>query len=209
MRKSIVLKIKKPGAGWRKVGVVTPHSALRTPHSKGFTLIEIIIVIVLVGILATMAAMIIMQGIRAYSDEQSRSDAHYQARFAMERMAREIRLIRSSTAADIPAMTGTTLRYNDINGVQMGFRLNAGNIERTEDNGTTWQTLAINITGPGGNIFTYLDTGGGLLRLRPVSGWFRYSLPPRRVRRVSTCRLPSTRGTFKECDGKEVNSESA
>ena len=127
-------------------------------------------VIVLVGILATIAATIIMQGIRAYSDEQLRSDAHYQARFAMERMAREIRLIRSSTAADIPAMTGTTLRYNDINGVQMGFRLNAGNIERTEDNGATWQTLAVNITGPGGTIFTYLDNTGAVTAA-PASLW--------------------------------------
>jgi prepilin-type N-terminal cleavage/methylation domain-containing protein len=170
VRKSIVLKIKKLGVEWRKVGVVTPHCALRSPQSKGFTLIEIIIVIVLVGILATMAAMIIMQGVRAYSVEQSRSDAHYQARFAMERMAREIREIRSNTAADIPAMTGTTLQYNDINGVQMGFRLNAGNIERTEDNGVTWQTLAINITAPGGNIFTYLDDTGAVTA-SPASLW--------------------------------------
>ena len=59
-------------------------------------------VIVLVGILGTIAATIIMQGIRAYSDEQSRSDAHYQARFAMERMAREIREIRSNTARTYP-----------------------------------------------------------------------------------------------------------
>ena len=155
MRKSIILKIKK-------AGVVPPHSALRTPHSKGFTLIEMIVVIVIVGILGTFMAMFIAQGIRSYSDVQSRSDAHYQARFAMERMSREIREIRSDTAADIPTMTGTTLRYNDIEGVQMGFRLNAGNLERTEDNGATWQTLAVNITGPGGTIFTYLDNTGAV-----------------------------------------------
>jgi prepilin-type N-terminal cleavage/methylation domain-containing protein len=139
-------------------------------NSSGFTLIEIIIVIVLVGILATMAAMIIMQGVRAYSVEQSRSDAHYQAKLAMERMAREIRLIRSSTVTDIPTMTGTTLRYNDINGLQMGFRLNGGNIERTEDNAVSWQTLATNITGPGGNIFTYRDNIGAATAA-PASIW--------------------------------------
>jgi prepilin-type N-terminal cleavage/methylation domain-containing protein len=162
VRISIVSKIKKLGVEWRKGEVFTPHPALHAPLSRGFTLIEIIIVIVLIGILGTIAATIIMQGVRAYSGLESRSNAHYQARFAMERMAREIRLMRSSTAADIPAMTGTTLQYNDINGLQMGFRLNAGNIERTQDNGTTWQTLAINITGPGGNIFTYLDSTGAV-----------------------------------------------
>ena len=67
-------------------------------------------------------------------------------------------------------MTGTTLQYNDINGVQMGFRLNAGSIERTEDNGATWQTLAINITGPGGTIFTYLDNTDAVTAA-PASLW--------------------------------------
>jgi prepilin-type N-terminal cleavage/methylation domain-containing protein len=170
VRKSIVLKTKKPEGEGCTGGGVTLHAAPRTPHARGFTLIEIIVVIVLVGILATIAATIIMQGISAYSGGESRSNAHYQARFAMERMAREIRLMRSSTAADIPTMTGTTLRYNDINGLQMGFRLNGGNIERTEDNAVSWQTLATNITGPGGNIFTYLDKGGAATAA-PASLW--------------------------------------
>jgi prepilin-type N-terminal cleavage/methylation domain-containing protein len=168
VRKSKVLKIKKLGVGWRKVGVVSPHSALRNPQSKGFTLIEMVIVIVLVGILATIAATIIMQGVRAYSDEQSRSDAHYQARLAVERMSREIRLIRGN--ADISVMNGTLLRFTDINGSQMGFRLNGGNIERTEDNAVSWQMLATNITGTGGNIFTYLDNNGATTAA-PASLW--------------------------------------
>ena len=137
---------------------VIPHSALRNSQSNGFTLIEVVITIVLVSILSGIAAMIILQGVRAYSDESSRSDVHYQARLAVERMAREIRLIRSSTVADIPTMNGTTLLYNDINGTQMGFRLTAGNLQRTQDNGATWETLATNI--PGGPVFTYLDNTG-------------------------------------------------
>ena len=137
-------------------------------NSSGFTLIEMVIVIVLVGILATIAATIIMQGVRAYSDEQSRSDAHYQAKLAVERMSREIRLIRSS--ADISVMNSTLLSFTDINGTQMGFRLNGGNIERTEDNAVSWQTLATNITGPGGNIFTFLDNNGAVTAV-PISLW--------------------------------------
>ena len=137
-------------------------------NSSGFTLIEMVIVIVLVGILGTIAAMIIMQGVRAYSVEKSRSNAHYQAKIAVERMAREIRLIRST--ADIPVMNGTLLRFTDMNGTQMGFRLNGGNIERTEDNAVSWQTLATNITGTGGNIFTYRDNNRAVTAA-PASLW--------------------------------------
>ena len=39
--------------------------------SRGFTLIEITITIVIVGVFAGISAMIIMQGIRAYSEEKS------------------------------------------------------------------------------------------------------------------------------------------
>ncbi len=100
-----------------------PHSALLTPNSKGFTLIEIVITIVLVSILSGIAAMIILQGVRAYSTEQTRSDVHYQARIAMERMAREIRAIRSTDPADITASTATNLQFTDVNGSTLGFQL--------------------------------------------------------------------------------------
>ena len=137
---------------------------LRTTNLKGFTLIEIVITIVLVSILSGIATLIILQGVKAYSSEDQRSDVHYQSRLAMERMAREIRLIRSRTAApfdDIPTMIGTTLDFYDINNTHVAFRLNAGNIERQE-NGGAWQPLTRltapdNISGPGGNIFSYLD----------------------------------------------------
>jgi prepilin-type N-terminal cleavage/methylation domain-containing protein len=127
------------------------------PHSKGFTLIEIIIVIVILGILSTVAAMIILEGAKSYSIEDSRSNAHYQARLAMERMAREIRLIRSQTAADITTMGANTIRYSDIFGAQMGFRLTGTTIERTQDNAATWQPLATGVTAL---TFTYFQQDG-------------------------------------------------
>jgi len=87
--------------------------------AAGFTLIEIVIVIVIVGIIAGIAALIIVHGVRAYSDQQVRSDVHYQARVAMERMTREIRHIRSR--ADIAVMGDTDLRFTDMNGAPVGF----------------------------------------------------------------------------------------
>ena len=122
--------------------LTTPHPAIRTPHSKGFTLIEIIVTIVIVSILAGIAGIIITQGVRAYSDEQARSDVHQQARLGMERMAREIRVIRSR--ADITTMANTDLRFTDISGTTVGFNWGSPNLNRW--NGIGNDVLASNIT---------------------------------------------------------------
>jgi len=147
-------------------GSINPQSARSLPSNvymegnpqlNGFTLVEIVITIVIVSILASIAAMIILQGVKSYSIEDQRSNVHYQSRLAMERMAREIRLIRSRTDILNANMNPTSILYTDIQGIQMGFRLNVGNIERTQDNGTTWQTLASGVTAL---TFTYLQQDG-------------------------------------------------
>jgi prepilin-type N-terminal cleavage/methylation domain-containing protein len=112
-------------------------------QDAGFTLIEIIITIVIVGIIAGIAAMIIAQGVRAYSDEQFRSDAHYQARLAVERIAREIRLIRS--AADITTFTAIDLRFTKVDGTISGF--NWVNPMLNRWNGAGNDVLASGVTG--------------------------------------------------------------
>ncbi|MGC1454351.1 MAG: type II secretion system protein [Nitrospirota bacterium] len=82
--------------------------------SNGFTLIEIVMTIVIVSILAALAAVIILQAVRAYSDEDSRSDVHYQARLAVERMARELRSMPSCTKLTVSSNPGGTLSFADV-----------------------------------------------------------------------------------------------
>jgi prepilin-type N-terminal cleavage/methylation domain-containing protein len=118
----------------------------RRPRMEGFTLVEIVITIVIVGIIAGVAAEIIMQGVRAYSSGQFRSNVRYQADLAAERMAREIRLIRSRTATDIPLWNATDLSFMDINNNQVRFQLNNGVIRRSQDGGATWQALATGVS---------------------------------------------------------------
>ena len=116
--------------------------SMTTPNSNGFTLIELVMVIVLIGILSGFAAMIILQGIRSYSDEQSRVDVHYQARLAVERIAREARTIRSCADITGPANPSATLSFTDINGTLVTFSVNVvtGVLSRGAD------TLATGVT---------------------------------------------------------------
>jgi prepilin-type N-terminal cleavage/methylation domain-containing protein len=166
-----LVRVKRLDYDRRIFTIMSDSRMIRTLNSKGFTLIESIITIVIVGIISSIAALIILEGMKASSKEQNFSEAHYQARIALERMSREIKLIRWNTAlaqADITTMTPTDLRYTDIQGNQMGFRLNAINIQRTQDNSATWQTLA---TGVIALNFSYLQQDGVTIAT-PANIWF-------------------------------------
>jgi prepilin-type N-terminal cleavage/methylation domain-containing protein len=108
-----------------------------TPHSNGFTLIEIVIVIVIIGIISTVAAMIIMQAVKMYSDENARTDIHYQAKLAVERMAREIRSARQQSEIGttvLGTITGNPTNsfiFTDITGTTITYSLTGTTLNRT------------------------------------------------------------------------------
>jgi prepilin-type N-terminal cleavage/methylation domain-containing protein len=138
-----------------------------TPNSRGFTLVEIVITIVLVSILAGIATMIIMQGVSIYSDEQNRSEVHYQARIALERMAREIRMIRST--ADITTFTATNLRFTDVSGTTLGFEWI--NLTRTLNR---WNGASDDVLASGINplVFSYFENDGVTPAVLVDDVWF-------------------------------------
>jgi prepilin-type N-terminal cleavage/methylation domain-containing protein len=143
------------------------HMAIRNKkgHQAGFTLVELVITIVLVGILAGLAALIILQGVRAYADEQSRSDLHYQARLAMERMAREIRLIRSCGDITPPASNpAASITFTDISGTSVNFALAGNNLNRGAD------LLATGITSA--QPFRFLAADGTTTTIACPGIWF-------------------------------------
>jgi prepilin-type N-terminal cleavage/methylation domain-containing protein len=136
----------------------------KRPRDRGFTLIEVIIVIVIISIISSIAAMIILLGAQSYTKEDSRSNVHYQAKLAVERMAREIRLIRSQTAGDIPTMAATDLIFCDVTGKAVEFQLAGAVLNRRES--ATCSPLAwggwnaLSSSGVNALTFTYLDSAG-------------------------------------------------
>lgn len=82
-------------------------------RNTGFTLIEIILVIVLLGIVSGILAPVITQNIRAYSDSKSRNELMARGRIALGRLDRELRhtipysiMVSGSTLKFVTANTG-------------------------------------------------------------------------------------------------------
>jgi len=102
--------------------------------NNGFTLIELIMVIVLLGIIGVVASFIIFQGAKSYSTEEIRKDLTTQGRLAVERLAREIRLIKctksgsscTTSSTYITSFTSTELRFINSFYEGKGFRYDSG-----------------------------------------------------------------------------------
>ncbi len=65
-------------------------------RARGFSLIEMIVSIVLLGILLAAAAPIFSTSLQSYVESRSRIDTLSKARFATERIARELREVRNA-----------------------------------------------------------------------------------------------------------------
>ena len=84
-----------------------------TNHSvpRGFTLIELVMVIVVLGILATVTVPLLSNSFRAYETNQTNLVTLSKLRYATERMAREIREVRYAGGNYSIVMGATTLQF--------------------------------------------------------------------------------------------------
>ncbi|MCE5195240.1 MAG: type II secretion system GspH family protein [Nitrospiraceae bacterium] len=108
-------------------------------NKKGFSLIELIITMVLIGIVAYVVASSLSTGIKAFFITDNRKEALDQARIAMERMTREIRntnsLGRDSDGdgfidATITTATANSFCFTNTENTIVSFRLLGTNIMR-------------------------------------------------------------------------------
>jgi len=96
----------------------------RQPAVRGFTLIELTMMLVVVGILASLSAPLILNGLRAYDINAGNLVTLGKLRYATERIAREIRETQyNGTNYLIASMTATNLQFtkNDATTVTIGL----------------------------------------------------------------------------------------
>lgn len=99
-------------------------------RQRGFTLIEMVMTIVLLGIIAAVLAPILSTTIGGFHAARTRSDLTDQARLVMERLTREIREASPDPADITVGAGGTSLQFNQLTGL-VGLADNGINYTKT------------------------------------------------------------------------------
>jgi prepilin-type N-terminal cleavage/methylation domain-containing protein len=131
----------------RKIRI--PQSAIRNSE-RGFTLIEIIVVIVILSIVAAISINFLVSSLRVYTMTVNQKTLFDEGKLALERMCRDIRDARSITG--VTASSITFVRNNattqDIAGETLVFQRNAGasTLEKVKASPVVTGTLASNVS---------------------------------------------------------------
>src|SRR5919106_4206134 len=90
---------------------------------EGFSLVELVMVIAILGILAAFVGPVLFNAMRAYQGMQTGVETQAKMRYAIERMSRELREIRrqvtDATFLDISSMTVSSLAFFKTDGTEV------------------------------------------------------------------------------------------
>jgi prepilin-type N-terminal cleavage/methylation domain-containing protein len=120
--------------------------------SKGFTLIEIIIVIVILSVISAISIKFVVDSLRIYTMTINQKILFDEGKLALERMCRDIRDARSITmpAAGGSGSTITILRSNatfqDIVDESITFRLTGSTLEKVKASPAVTSAIASNVS---------------------------------------------------------------
>jgi prepilin-type N-terminal cleavage/methylation domain-containing protein len=144
-------RMQNKKSGLRKSRVCHLNSELRVPNSelqRGFTLIEIIVVIVILSIVATISIKFLTDSLRIYTMTVNQKTLFDEGKLALEKMCRGIRDARSITgvtASSITFVRDDATAY-DIAGETIIFQLNAGILQKVKASPASTSPMASNVT---------------------------------------------------------------
>ena len=133
--------------------------------NTGFTLMEVVIVVAIVGIIAAYSSKLLNEGFNAYLTGKSIESVVWQARLALARMALDLRMINSSTS--ISTASTSQLIFTDTNNDSVTYQLTGSNLTR---NGQVLASGINNLT------FTYYNSSGAITGTTSSIRYVNYSL---------------------------------
>jgi prepilin-type N-terminal cleavage/methylation domain-containing protein len=119
---------------------------------KGFTLIEQVVVLVIVGILALVFAVYIREGIGAWHFLSGQKNITLSSRAALNRVVKELRRIRQNT--NITTHTSKEITFIDVENQTVTFSQSGSSLLRGSE------VLLDDLQDPCGLNFSYLDDQG-------------------------------------------------
>ncbi len=134
--------------------------------TEGFTLIELTLVILVIGILAAVFIPPFYQGVKSYSAVETRGDLTSQARQAATRMVREHRTIQkeANNPPHITVAAAATTTFVDVLDTDIRFYLSGGALRREDIDASADNILADNVSSVD---FRYFDASNAELS-RPL-----------------------------------------
>ena len=125
---------------------------------KGFTLIETIVVMVIVGIISLIFAAYVREGFEAWVFFSGQKGLAFETRAALYRVVREIKLINHNLG--ISTHTSQQISFEDIYGNPVTFSQEGTRLRRNND------ILLENLENPNGLTFSYFDKNGSSANFR-------------------------------------------
>ncbi len=132
-------------------------------RSRGFSLIEMISVIVTLGILSAIGGTMLESGFDSYFKGQAYTASDWQARIALTRMNRELRYVRSATSANLTISPNTEITFVDASGNSIRYFLSGTTLMRNT------QPLADGISALN---FSYLQRDGKTIATAVTNAYY-------------------------------------
>lgn len=137
---------------------------------EGFTLAELIMVIVILGILGAFVGPVVFNAIRAYDSVQKSANTNAKVRYAMERIAREMRDIRrqatDASFLDIASMGASSFAFIKTDGTEVVLSGAGGVVNLAY---STLSGMLIDQVQPGSFSLAYFERDGTTLSASAAS----------------------------------------